>query len=236
MVATPAKKVRPIRAIIFDLDDTLVESTVDYVKFKTLVIERITSHGEPEDLYDPHETIVTIIARYEERMRRAGIPGATIRNRLAELDTIMDKVELERVSETKPMRGATGLLKLLRKSGVKVGVLTRGCEEYTRSALARTGMLELVDGIECRSANSKPKPDPEAYLKLARRLGVKKEETLFVGDHPIDAQCAANAGVPFVAVETGDIPEEDLRKAGCIELFHDVGDMATWLERILSSS
>jgi phosphoglycolate phosphatase-like HAD superfamily hydrolase len=63
MVATPAKKMRPIRAIIFDLDDTLVESTVDYVKFKTLVIERITSHGEPKDLYDPHETIVTIVAR-----------------------------------------------------------------------------------------------------------------------------------------------------------------------------
>jgi len=235
MAATPAKKMRSIRAIIFDLDDTLVESTVNYSKFKTLVAERIASHGEPKHLYDPHETIVTIIARYEERMRNARIPEVTIRNRLAELNTIMDEVELERVSETKPMRGAVGLLKLLRKNGVKVGILTRGCEEYTRSALAMTGMLELVDGIECRNASTKPKPDPEAYLKLALRLGVKKEETLFVGDHPIDAQCAANAGVPFVAVETGDVPEEELRKAGCMELFHDVGDMATWLERILSA-
>ncbi|MCX6658260.1 MAG: hypothetical protein NTY62_06205, partial [Euryarchaeota archaeon] len=112
MVATPTKKMRSIRAIIFDLDDTLVESTVNYAKFKTLVIERIASHGEPKGLYDPHETIVVIIARYEERMRGAGIPEVTIRNRLAELDIIMDEVELERVSETKPMRGAVGLLKL----------------------------------------------------------------------------------------------------------------------------
>ena len=236
MVANPAKKMRSVRAIIFDLDDTLVESTVNYAKFKTLVIERITSQGEPRDLYDVHETIVTIVARYEERMRGAGIPEVTIRNRLAELNTIMDEVELEGVSETKPLRGAIDLLKLLRKNGVKVGILTRGCEEYTRSALARTGMLELVDEIECRNAYTKPKPDPDAYLKLVQRLGVKKEETLFVGDHPIDAQCAANAGVPFVAVETGDVPEEDLRKAGCVELFHDVGEMAIWLERILSSS
>jgi HAD superfamily hydrolase (TIGR01549 family) len=236
MVTDPAKKMKSVSAIIFDLDDTLVESTVNYAKFKTLVIERITSQGEPRSLYDVHETIVTIVARYEERMRDAGIPEVTIRNRLAELDAIMDEVELEGVSETKPIRGAIDLLKLLRKNGVKVGILTRGCEEYTRSALARTGMLELVDGIECRNSNTKPKPDPEAYLMLARRLGVKKEETLFVGDHPIDAQCAANAGVPFVAVETGDVPEADLRKAGCVELFHDVGDMAIWLERILSSS
>jgi len=235
MAGIPAKKMRSIRAIIFDLDDTLVESTVNYAKFKTLVIERITSHGEPKELYDPHETIVTIIARYEERMRGAGIPEVTIRNRLAELNAIMDEVELEGVSETKPLRGAIDLLKLLRKNGIKVGILTRGCEEYTRSALARTGMFGLVDGIECRNADTKPKPDPEAYLKLVHRLGVKKEETLFVGDHLIDAQCAANAGVPFVAVETGDIPEEDLRKAGCIELFHDVGDIVAWLEQILSS-
>ncbi|MBU0623490.1 MAG: HAD family hydrolase, partial [Candidatus Thermoplasmatota archaeon] len=129
-----------------------------------------------------------------------------------------------------------GLLKLLRKNGVKVGILTRGCEKYTRSALARTGMLELVDGIECRNADTKPKPNPEAYLKLVLRLEVKKEETLFVGDHLIDAQCAANAGVPFVAVETGNVPEEDLRKAGCVELFHDIGDLTKWLERTLSSS
>jgi len=236
MAGIPAKKMRSIRAIIFDLDDTLVESTVNYAKFKTLVIERITSHGGPKELYDPHETIVTIIARYEDRMRGAGIPEVTIRNRLAELNAIMDEVELEGVSETKPLRGAIDLLKLLRKNGIKVGILTRGCEEYTRSALARTGMLGLVDGIECRNADTKPKPDPEAYLKLVHRLEVKKEETLFVGDHLIDAQCAANAGVPFVAVETGDIPEDDLRKAGCIELFHDVGDMAAWLEQILSSS
>lgn len=234
MVGTPAIKMRSISAVIFDLDDTLVESTVNYAKFKALVIERITSHGEPRNLYDPHETVVVIVARYEERMRGAGVPEATIRSRLAELDTIMDEVELERVSKTKPIRGAIGLLRLLRKNGIKVGILTRGCEEYTRSALSRTGMLELVDGIECRNAESKPKPNPEAYVKLALRLGVKKEETLFVGDHLIDAQCAANAGVPFVAVETGDVPEEDLRRAGCIELFRDVGDMAAWLERILS--
>ncbi len=235
MAAAPEKKMRSIRAIIFDLDDTLVESTVNYAKFKTLVIERIASHGEPKSLYDPHGTVVKIIAKYEERMRRAGVPEATIRNRLAELNAIMDNVELERVSETKPVRGAVELLNLLRKNGIRIGILTRGCEEYTRLALARTGMLDLVDGIECRNAHTKPKPDPEAYQKLALRLGVKKEETLFVGDHLIDAQCAANAGVPFVAVETGDVPEEDLRKAGCMELFRDVGDMARWLDRLLQA-
>ena len=64
---------------------------------------------------------------------------------------------------------------------------------------------------------------------------MRKEETILVGDHPIDGQCAANAGVPFVAVETGDVPEPRLRGAGCVEVFPDVGSMASWLEnRVLN--
>ena len=226
---------REIRAVIFDLDDTLIESNVDYAKFKRLVIERIASHGEPKGIYSPSETVVAIIDRYEGRMRKEGVPDTEIRQRLAELDKIMDDVELERVWETKEIRGATRLLKLLRDNGIKVGVLTRGCKAYADAALARTGMSGLVDAVECRNSDSKPKPDPEAYMKLVNALGVRKEETLFVGDHLIDAQCAANAGVPFIGVQTGDISEENLRKAGCVEVFRDVGSMADWLEGILLS-
>ncbi len=87
--------------------------------------------------------------------------------------------------------------------------------------------------VECRNSKTKAKPSPEAYLKLVKALGVRKEETIFVGDHPIDGQCAANAGVPFIAVLTGDVPEKALRAAGAVEVFQDVGQMATWLSEVI---
>lgn len=231
MIEEGARLPRKLAAVIFDLDDTLVLSTVDYPKFKHLVIDNLVRHGEPRDVYDPSETVVAIIARYEARLRGAGMSHDEVARRLEELDAIMDKVELEKVSDTKEIRGAKELLIFLRSHGIKVGVLTRGCEDYARSALSITGMLQLVDGIECRNSKSKAKPDPEAYLRVVRALKVRKEETLFVGDHPIDGQCAANAGVPFIAVETGDVPLERLRAAGCVEVFPDVGSLASWLER-----
>ncbi len=231
-----ASRSRELRAVIFDLDDTLVDSTVNYAKFKTLVIDRIASYGEPRGHYSATETIVAIVSRYEEQMRREGVSGSVMQERMAELDRIMDEVELERVTETKAIRGATDLLRLLKESGTKIGILTRGCEDYATAALSNTGMLELVDAIECRNSKTKPKPNPEAYLKLVKKLGVRKEETLFVGDHPIDAQCAANAGVPFVAVQTGDVPEKELREAGSVEVFRDVGEMVEWLKRMLRRS
>ena len=228
-----SKRIRDIKAVVFDLDDTLVESTVDFPKFKGLVIDRIVSYGETKSDYSPNETIVAIINRYEARLRERGVPDVEIKRRLAELDRIMDQVEMEKVSETVAYNGAKRLLALLRTSGIKIGVLTRGCHGYARSALLNTGLHELVDALECRNSDTKPKPNPEAYLRLVRTLGVKKEDTIFVGDHPLDAQCAANAGVPFIAVRTGDVAEDVLRRAGSVEVFQNVGELANWLERII---
>ncbi len=224
-----------IRAVVFDLDDTLILSTVDYAKFKTQVIERIGSYGDDKSLYSPNETIVAILGRFEDRMRRGGIPDEEVSRRLEEMDKIMDAVELEKISDTMAIKGALELLSLLKARHVKIGILTRGCGEYATRVLSMTGMLPMVDSIECRNSRTKPKPSPESYLKLVDALGVRKEETIFVGDHPIDAQCAANAGVAFVGVETGDVPPEALRAAGSAEVFMDVGQMADWFETILPS-
>ena len=227
------ERIREVKAIVFDLDDTLVESTVDFPKFKSLVIDRLVDHGESRGDYSLNETVVAIINRYESRLRKKGMPEKEIKRRIAELDKIMDSVEMERVSETAAYDGARKLLGLLRTNGIKVGVLTRGCHEYAKEALANTGLSGYVDALECRNSETKPKPDPEAYLKLVAALGVSKDETIFIGDHPLDAQCAANAGVPFIAVRTGDVPEEDLRKAGSVEVFTDIGEVARWLGDVL---
>lgn len=218
-----------IKAVIFDLDDTLVESTVNYAKFKRLVIDRIASRGEDIRMYSLNETIVVILSRYDKAMKDRGLPKKDIADRLAELDRIMDEVELERVDETVAVKGAAEILEMLRRSGVKIGILTRGCKEYATAALRATSMLDMVDELECRNSDTKAKPDPESYLKLVERLGIGKDETLFVGDHPIDAQCAKNADVRFVGVLTGDVPEEALRAAGSMAVFRDVGEMLGWM-------
>jgi HAD superfamily hydrolase (TIGR01549 family) len=225
---------REISAVVFDLDDTLVLSTVDYGKFRQLVIEKVVSHDEPRAMYDPKETIISIMSRYERSMCEAGLSNEERSRRLAELDRIMDQVELERVSDTKAIRGAIELLEMLRDRGIKIGILTRGCRDYATTALSQAGLMQLVDAIECRNSETKAKPSPESYLRLVEQLGVRKEETLFVGDHPIDAKCAENTGVPFVAVETGDVSSDDLRAAGCVAVFPSVGRMVEWFKDILS--
>ena len=225
---------RSAKAVVFDLDDTLIESTVDYAKFKVLTIEKLVQNGERRDDYSPQETIVTIVKRYEDRLRARGESEDVIRLRLAELDRIMDEVEMERVNESAAYPGARRLLELLRANGLKIGVLTRGCMEYTATALAKAGLADLVDAIESRNSETRPKPDRQAYERLVDALAVKKDETLLVGDHPIDGHCAQNAGVPFVAVRTGEVPDEALASAGAVAIFDDVMGLADFLTDVFS--
>lgn len=229
-----ARLFRSVKAVVFDLDDTLVESTVDYGKFKALTIDRLVQNGERREDYSPQETIVAIVKRYEDRLRSRGLLEEDIRRRLAEIDRIMDEVEMERVEESVAYPGARELLQLLRANGKKIGILTRGCELYTRTALAKAGLADQVDAVESRNSETRPKPDRQAYEKLADALGLKSSETLLVGDHPIDGQCARNAGVPFVAVRTGEVPDERLREAGAVAVFDSVRELADFLAGVFS--
>jgi len=221
-VLTPSRRVR---AVVFDLDDTLVASTVDFPKFKRRVIDRMEALGNDGSHYDPSETIVTILERFEARMKAAGASEEEVRGWLAEMDGIMDAVEMERVEETEVIQGAEETLAYLRGRGVKIGVLTRGCKDYAVRAMAKAGIGHLVDAIEARNSESRPKPHPDAYARLVDAMGVHKDESVFVGDHPIDARCASGAGVPFIGVRTGDEPDEVLLEAGAFVVLSDLRDL-----------
>ncbi len=218
---------------MFDLDDTLIQSTVDYERFKILIIERIASKGDDPSRYSPDEGIVGLIDRFAERMRSNGWSEAQVTASLEEFEEIMDSVELERVHDTDELSGAREVLEYLRSRDVRVGILTRGCQEYAEEALRLTGLREFVQAIECRNTRTPAKPNPEPYWHLVEQLGLRPEQTIFVGDHFIDATCAARAGVPFVGVLTGSLSEHALREAGSVEVFRSVSAMLPWLEELL---
>ncbi|UCE45344.1 MAG: HAD family hydrolase [Methanobacteriota archaeon] len=234
--APPKRLLGRVKGVVFDLDDTLVLSTVDYVRFKKLMIERMALEGEDPGSYDPTEGIIQLISRFRDSMEARGKSSTWIEKVLEELNDIMDKVEMERVQETVGIPGAKELLETIRERGIKIGVLTRGCESYATKVLELTGLLEFVDDIEGRNSKVPPKPHPEPYWRLVGRLGLNARDTVFVGDHHLDATCARAAGVPFIGVRTGDLAERELREIGSVEVFDSVADMGPWLAQVLDDS
>jgi phosphoglycolate phosphatase len=83
---------------------------------------------------------------------------------------------------------------------------------------------EVVGGDEAAR-----KPDPSGTLALIQRLGAAAAETVLVGDSLVDLQLAANAGIRFVAVAWGLVPEERLRAGGATVFAHTAADLLPWL-------
>jgi len=207
------------KAVIFDLDGTLIISSVDFMKFRKKMLEFVKTKGADMADYSLDQKIVSMISKFEAEMRRKKIPEKTIQGYLDDIDAFMNQIELERIDETVAVPGSKRLLKALRKEGVKIGILTRGCPEYAMKALKITGLIDLVDAMIARDRrlNILPKPSPESAFALLKMLDVSKDDALMLGDYSIDCICANAAGIRFFGIVSSDGSREDLDKCGCEE-------------------
>ncbi len=215
------KTVRPIKVIVFDLDGTLVLSAVDFLEMKKRVMEYIMEHypslAEEVDSSSNREVL--------QRFSRL-LPQGALRDReMAELNRIMDAVELEAVESLRPACRIRELILQLRSMGLRVAILTRSCERYTTEVLRRYGISGLLDAVSCRNHGFPVKPDPESIRRLAELLHLQPDEMLLVGDHPMDGQCAKLAGALFVAVSYGSSGPEKLEKFDPIAILDDLDEL-----------
>lgn len=133
-------------------------------------------------------------------LREKGFSEKAIRGIMADVTKIMNQVELESVDSVTAADGAAETLKTLKAKGLKIGVITNGCREYAGKVLSNLGLDKYVDAVAARDDVENPKPEPEHAYYLLRLLGTSADETLYVGDHWLDAECARRAGLAFVLI------------------------------------
>jgi len=214
---------RSITAVIFDLDGTLIRSNIDFLKMKNTIIAHFRSLGVDSEDFSSSRPTFEIVQKGIEllRKKRSEENISKVRRRINE---IMTDVEMEQVDSVSAIAGVSETMKLLKEKGIKIGILTRSCREYALKSLETTGLSKLVNFVAARDDVDKPKPDPDQVIMLAQKLNVKLEETLMVGDHPIDALCAKNSNVRFIGVLTGSSEADAFKKIGC-DIVRSVNDL-----------
>ena len=219
-----------LKAVIFDLDGTLVKNPLDFWRMKETLIEYLAKLGLDKSSLNPTQTTNELIHKSINFLKAKGASEAKIQRVLTEVSEILNRFELETVEQTVAMEGARDVLKRLKRQGYKIGVLTRSCEAYTLQALEVCKMRELVDEIGARTDPLKAKPNPEAALQLCERLEIEPYEAILIGDHPMDLKCAKAAGMRFIGVLGGSSSEETLREAGSEHIAKRLIDVEEMLE------
>jgi pyrophosphatase PpaX len=131
------------------------------------------------------------------------------------------------------IEGAVDVVREIRESGFKIGVLSGKMVFFIKKHLREAGFnINWFDTIVSFETTRKHKPHPEPLLCAINQLGVKTEETVYVGDSVSDYECAKNAKAKYFAVLTGSLKREDLEKLGVKNIINSVAELPDHVTKI----
>lgn len=213
-----------MKAVIFDLDGTLINSVIPFEKMKKMTIAYLESVGVAPGLLNKRMLNFEITGKATKDLRAKGAMEEQMTAILGRVSEIMNRVELESVDSAASTEGVREALSDLKARGLKLGVMTRGCRKYAERVLGRLGLRDYFDAVVARDDVEKPKPNPEHAFHLLSLLGVSAAEALYVGDHWSDAECAEQAGLGFVLFRR---PGQDTQPSGefSFEAVDDIRDV-----------
>ncbi|MCX4245025.1 HAD family hydrolase [Paraliomyxa miuraensis] len=184
------------RDLIFDLDDTLIESFPSYVQLHTrIAVElgwRIPSRHELVE-YGPTWQ-ATLVRMW---------PDHDLAPFMARYDQLADDLPYRSVP------GAVAALHRLRAQGHRLWVVTKRERLRLAQRLRQAELpIALFEGVFCNEDVPEPKPSPRCFEPIADALGRAPSRPVYVGDRDDDRMAAQSAGIEFVAVCTG--PERSM--------------------------
>ncbi len=197
------------KAVIFDLDGTLLHTVPDITDNINIMLEkfgyetlsekqvaRLVGSGARKLVYDCIDKDIT---------------DAELDERLA----FYNKIYTESTSpKTRLFDGIEELLLRLEKEGYKLAIMTNKPQETTDTVKKEHLFKFKFEKIVGASFGVKCKPDKTATENLINYLEVDKENVCFVGDGETDVLTSLNAGIKGIAVLWGYREREDLEKVG----------------------
>jgi pyrophosphatase PpaX len=204
------------RAVVFDLDGTVVDSVeLIIISFQHAIREVLGKEISRE------ESITWVGRPLREQMEMFSPEQA---EQLVEAYREFNHREHDRM--LKLYDGMLDLLDGLVKAGVKLGLVTSKSRYTTQMAFDLTGVGTYFDATVCVDESTGNKPDPDPILLCLERLGVGTAEAAYVGDSPSDIQAALAANVVAIAVTWGVFPAETLEAEKPDILVHTIPELA----------
>src|SRR5215469_1185559 len=185
-----------VRALIFDLDGTLIDSKQDLIHSVNAMLVEMGREKLHED------TISGYIGHGAPKLvARALGDGASVAEREQALKFFLAHYEEHKLDSTGPYPGVAEALEELRE--FPMAVLTNKPVRVSRRILEGLGLGKYFRAVYGGNSFETKKPDPLGARKILEELGRTAGETMMVGDSEVDVQTARNAGTLAAAVNYG---------------------------------
>jgi len=187
-----------VRAFVFDLDGTLIDSKMDLVNSVNAMLRETKRTELSPDL------IASYVGHGAPQLMASTLgPSSTEAERKEALAIFLKHYNLEKLEETRPYPGVLEGLQLLSDSKIPMAVLTNKPTQLSMDILEGLQLARFFRFLYGGDSFPTKKPDPSGVLSVLRELGVPPEESAMVGDSDVDIQTARNAGMAAVGVTYG---------------------------------
>ena len=213
-----------IKGIIFDVDGTIADS-VGF--FYEIALEVLSIAGVPP----VEKELVYSLMRVGDNSPLEKLFPPNYPDAVGTMKRIFDDRMAEWMrryhDETTAIPGSIELLHDLHARGLQLGIATSSGRALP--FLDRWGVRHLFGGIVGREDVEIRKPHPEPVLKCLGHLGLAPQETLYIGDSPIDIQAGKAAGAYTIGVLTGTSPRDILHLESPDHILDTVADLHSFL-------
>jgi phosphoglycolate phosphatase len=211
------------RAVLFDVDGTLVTFNFDVPGTRKVMIGELASLGFDTSTLNAATLTQVILdaARAQIEARRVHVDYQSLRSHFY---SILDGFEEQSAREARPMDGVSETLRKL-KASVRLGVLTNSGRRATNLVLGKAGLIDYFDIILTRDDVPEMKPSSGGLRKAVSMLSVPCSEVLYVGDSVSDIRAAKSAGVKVASVVTGSYGAEKLKSEEPDYLIYSIRDV-----------
>lgn len=195
-----------LKAVIFDLDGTLVDTADEFVP---AVQSLRAEHGHPA--MDPER----IRASVSNGARALVSLGLNLQEDAPEFESrrlrLLELYSTVLGTLATPYPGIEALLARLQECGIAWGIATNKPRVYTETLLARLDIQPPPASVVCPEDVAHRKPHPESLYRNCKELGCAPHEAIYIGDHLRDIEAGRRAGMYTIAagygyIEAGDDP------------------------------
>ena len=177
------------KAVLFDLDGTLVDSMW---MWEAIDIEFLGAYGYecPDDIQRAIEgmSFSETAVYFKERF---DLPLS-----LDEIKAVWTRMSIDKYRHEVPLKpGVLEFLKYCKENGIRTGI------EIVDAVLTSLKVKEYFDAVVTACEVAHGKPEPDIYLEVAKRLGVQPENCLVFEDIPAGIMAGKAAGMPVIAME-----------------------------------
>jgi HAD superfamily hydrolase (TIGR01509 family) len=216
-----------MRALIFDLDGTLVDTVYAHVfAWQRALLEA----GHSIEGWRIHRRIGMSGGLFARAVARE-IGRDLTDDESARLQQRHGEIFREILPERRPLPGAIELLERLRAAGVVYGIATSGRHPEIDLSLEVLGVPPETVVVD-RGDVERAKPEPDLFLACQERLGVAVADCYVIGDAVWDLLAARRAGMLSVGLLTGGYGEEELRAAGAFRVYRDTAELLDSLDEL----